>query len=115
MSSKDKHTFKDMWWQHRQAAERREILEQLGKGGDCGIEPQGMGNSGGKGEQHGAEECGGNSLCFQANKGSNLSRDKRSLLFRRSSYVNLDLSSLNLVSLNSNFFTCQVTKDSGLS
>ena len=55
---KDKHTFKDVWWQHRQAAERRETLEQLGKGGDCGIEPQGLGNSGGKGEQHGAEECG---------------------------------------------------------
>ena len=63
----------------------------------------------------GQRSVGGNSLRFQANKGSTLGRDKRSLLFGRSSYVNLDFSSLNLVSLSSNFFTCQVMKDSGLS
>lgn len=62
----------------------------------------------------GQRNMGENSFRFHANNGSTLSRDKRSLLFRRSSYVNLDLSSLNLVSLNSNFFTCQVMKDSGL-
>lgn len=103
-----------MWWWHREAAERRETLEQLGKGDDCGIEPQGMGNYGGKGDSMGQRNVGENSFHFHANKGSTLSRDKRSLLFRRSSYVNLDFSSLNLVSLNSNFFTCQVMKDSGL-
>ena len=53
-----------MWWWYKEAAERRETLEQLGKGDNCGIEPQGMGNYGGKGEQHGAKERGRKFILF---------------------------------------------------
>ena len=102
-----------MWWWHREAAERREI--HLAKEMTVALSFKGWATMEARENSMEQRNVGENSFPFHTNKGSTLSRDKRSPLFRRASYVNLDLSSLNLASLNSNFFTCQVMKDSGLS